>query len=387
MDKKMIKVIGIVAGVFVVFIILLFIFASCTKKKFNFVKLQDTMIAAAKSYYKANEKELPKEDGKTKKVTLQQLINDGYMQEPSKIYKDDTLICDGSVTVTNNDGFYLYSPSLTCGKDKKNRTMLLKDKILEDSLVEEGVGLYETKLLYINSEDDINNPVLKDAYVFKGEVKNNYIKFSTNNKGDGKLFRILRINDDGTIRLIETKSNESVEWDDRYNYEKESYYGINKFVQNDKIDSRIKEHLKDYYNDSTLWPDSIKQYIVTQGLCIGTRSEEDSVNTGAIECSTGILNQRLGLISTYEFLNASLDKNCINTESYECENYNWLTDLNGVWTLNASSDDTYKVWMVKGTLDKSTANNRRKWNVVINISDKVTYVSGTGTEEDPYIIK
>ncbi|MBR6073137.1 MAG: hypothetical protein IKP76_02315 [Bacilli bacterium] len=381
MDKKMLKIIGIVAGVFVVFIILLFIIAACSKKRFEFVKFQDEMIAAAKNYYKNNEKELPNEDGKTKKVTLKQLINDGYLQEPSKTYKDETLQCDGSITVTNNGGTYLYSPSLTCGKD--HRTQLFKDKVLDDSLVTEGVGLYETKINYITTEEDVTNPKYKDAYVFRGEVTNNYVKIN----GTDKLFRIIRINEDGTIRLIATESEEGTEWDNRYNYEQDEKIGINEYIYKD-INSRMKDSIANYYNNSTLMPDSIKPYIVSQGLCLGKRGADDSTKDGSTECTVGLLNQKLGLLSAYEYLNASLDEHCLTTTDESCSNYNWMTSIKYVWTQTAFNGDTYSVWYVGvNNLRKTTAEGQNEWNVVFNISEKVTYVSGTGTKEDPYIIK
>ena len=381
MDKKMIKVIGIVAGVFVVFIVLLFIIASCSKKRFVFDKFQDSMIQAAKKYYAANEKELPNEDGKTKKVTLKQLINDGYMAEPSKTYKDDTLQCDGSITVSNNGGFYLYSPSVTCGKN--HRTQLFKDKLLDDSLVTEGVGLYETKINYVTTEDDVNNPKYKDAYVFRGEVENNYVKIN----GNDKLFRIIRINEDGTIRLIEVAGEEETEWDDRYNHDEDEDFGINEYVK-DSINSRIKDSIKNYYDNSTVWPDSTKAYIITQGLCLGKRALDDSSKDGATECTVGLLNQKLGLLSTYEYLNASLDTHCISTTDEACSNYNWMDSFNGIWTQNAYNANTYSVWYVGSNhLKQTSASSTYDWNVVFNISEKVTYVSGKGTKDDPYIIK
>ena len=387
MDKKMIKVIGIVAGVFVVFIVLLFIIASCSKKRFVFDKFQDSMIQAAKKYYAANEKELPNEDGKTKKVTLKQLINDGYMAEPSKTYKDDTLQCDGSITVSNNGGFYLYSPSVTCGKN--HRTQLFKDKLLDDSLVTEGFGLYEVKLNYINTEDDVNNPKLKDTYVYKGEINNNYVKI----QGNDKLYRIIRINEDGTIRVIEAKygagktSAVRNSWDDRYNYDKRSNVGNNDYVLNN-INSRIKDSIKDYYNDSSVWPDATKAYIVTQGLCLGKKSIGDNSKDGITECSVGLMNQQFGLLTTYEYLNASLDEHCTTMTSVSCSNYNWLSSFDSTWTQTAVSENTYDVWYVDMTkLEITKANSIKKWNVVFNISDKVTYVSGDGTEGNPYIIK
>ena len=365
MDKKMLKIIGIVVGVFVLLFILLFIISACSKKKLDYNKIQDTMILAAKSYYQANKDEMPREDGDTRNIALKKLINDGYMEEPSKTYKNEDLVCDGSVTVSNNNGFYYFSTSLTCGKDYKSQ--LLKDKVIDDSLVESGVGLYE----------------VGDQYIFKGEVNNNFVKFP----GQNKLFRIMRINDNGTIRLFEHVGLDNEQWDNRYNPFKGTMTGINDYIANN-LNSRIKDTIKNYYNDSTVWPDQVRSYIVTQNLCMGKRSDADITKNGETECAVQLENQQLGLLNVYEYLQASLDNNCTSTRSISCSNYNWLSTYSKrIWTVTGDADDTSRVYYLFQTITTSMCNNSYSVNTVFNISDKVQYVSGSGTESDPYIFR
>ena len=369
MDKKMLKILGIVIAVFVVLIIIIFLVSSCSKKKLDYNKIQDAMIAGAKSYYNNHKDDLPKEDGDTKSIKMAKLISDGFMEEPSKTYKDKTIVCDGSITVANNNGYYLYSPSLTCGKNYRSK--LLKDKLIEDSLVEEeGIGLYEQG----------------NEYVYRGEVTNNYVRFA----GRDKLFRIIRINDDNTIRLFEDMQNSEelrVSWDDRYNPYKLSYTGINEYMV-DGINSRVKETIQNYYNNGTVWPDDVKAYIVTQELCIGKRGTEDITKDGSTECSIKLANQQFGLINIYEYLQASLDKNCNSTSAPSCQNYNWLAKYQKrFWTVNGDANNTTKVWYIAQTANESNANSPKFCNVVFNVSERVTYISGEGTRENPYVIR
>ena len=361
----MIKILGIVAAVFVLLIIILFAISACTKKKFDFYKLQDTMIAGATSYYQSKPDDLPREDGDTRTIALKKLISEGFMEEPSKIYKDNSISCDGSVTVTNNNGYYLYSPSLTCGKD--HRTQLLVDKLLSDSLVESGVGLYE----------------VGDQYIYKGEVTNNFVKFA----GQNKLFRIMRVNEDGTYRLFEHDGIDTEVWDDRFNPSKMTAAGINDYVAND-LSSRIKDRVKQYYNDSTVWPDKVKAYIVTQNLCMGKRTEDDITKDGSTECQLVLAKQQLGLINVYEFMQASLDNNCNSTRAISCQNYNWYANYRDrIWTVNGDANDSSKVWYMYQTINVSSASAYHSMYAVFNISDKVTYVTGDGTEGNPYVIR
>jgi hypothetical protein len=365
MDKKMLKIMGIVLGGFVILIIILVLIAACSKKKLDYNKLQDTMVSAAKSYFQTKPDDLPKEDGDTRSVALKKLISDGFMEEPSKTYKNEELVCDGSITVSNNNGYYLYSPSLTCGKDFK--TQLLKDKIIDDSLVDSGNGLYE----------------VGDEYIYKGEVDNNYVRFP----GQNKLFRIIRVNDDGTIRLIETEGLENIQWDNRYNTMRTAATGNNDYVFNN-LNSRIKDAVKGYYNDSSIWPDQVKAYIITQELCIGKRSDADITKDGSTECAVKIDNQQLGLLNVYEFMQASLDNNCTSTRAIPCSNYNWFNSFKKrIWTVTADAGDTSKVYVLFKSISSSMCNNSYSANAVFNISDKVTYVSGDGTAGNPYVFR
>lgn len=365
MDKKMMKILGIIAGVFLVLIILLFIISSCSKKKFDFYKFQDEMVAAAKSYYKNKSDELPVDDADTRTVTLKKLISEGYMQEPAKKYKNNSLSCDGSVTVQNNNGFYLYIPSATCGKDQ--RTQLFYDKVLDDSLVEEGVGLYQ----------------VGEQYIYRGEVTNNFVQIV----GSEKVFRIIRINEDGSFRLIETGGIDTEVWDDRFNPSKYTNTGVNDYVANG-LSSRIKDKVSEYYNDTTQWNDTIKSYILTQELCMGKRSINDTTKDGSTECSVKLDNQQLGLINVYEYLQASLDANCNSTDAFSCQNYNWLANTKKrLWTINGDADNNSKVWYKGEYISESNANSYHTISAVFNISGKVSYVKGNGTEESPYIIR
>lgn len=358
MDEKMMKVLGAVIAGFVVFIVLLFVISSCSKQTYTFEKLEEKMMAVTQKYYEDNKDELPALDKDSKTYTLKKMISDGYIDELSKLFDDDNIKCDGSITVTNNNGYYVYSPYLSCGDDYE--TKYLKDKIVEDNLVESGVGLYE----------------VKDQFIFKGETNKNYVQFNE------KLFRIMRINDDGSIRLFEETGVTSQVWDNRYNPDTKFDSGINEYYYN-SINSRIKDNVEAKYKE---WPEELKGYILTQDLCIGKRSQADVTKDGSTECSQKLPNQTFGLLAAYEYLQASLDTNCQNTLSVTCRNYNWFANLkSSYWTVTADAESSRFSYLLYQTLLMNNASSFSSMNVVFNLSDKAVYVSGTGTFEDPYI--
>ncbi len=367
MNEKMMKILGGIIAGFVIFIILLFIISSCSNKKYTYEKLEEKMLEVTKYYYEQNENELPSQDKDQKVYTLKKMISDGKIDELEELFDDENIKCDGSVTVSNNNGYYSYSPYLTCGKDY--RTKYLYEKIIEDSLVENGVGLYETG----------------DEYIMKGEVKNNYIKYGE------KLFRIMRINDDNSIRVIEDEGIPSIPWDDRYNEDIKFTTGINEYILNNQVSSRLKEALDNYYSDpkySEVWTDDLKGYIQTQTLCIGKRATTDGTKDGSTECSVKLENQLLGTLAVYEYLQGSLDNSCSSTTDKNCRNYNWLgTFSKTIWTLTGEAERSQYAYSIYRMPSSVGCRTKSYVNAVFNLTDKTVYVSGTGTKEDPYIFK
>lgn len=361
MDQKMIKTLGMVIAGFAVFIIILFLVASCSGGNYTFEKLEEDMIEVAKKYYEKNEDELPQQDKDTKSLTLKKMISDGEIKELTELFDNEEIDCDGNVTVINNNGYYLYSPYLSCGEDFE--TKYLADKIIEDSLVEEGVGLYS----------------VNDRYIMKGEKINNYVTYNE------KIYRIIGINDDGTIRLIEQKGIPYKTWDDRYNADYKYASGINEYVIN-SINSRIKDTLEEYYEGD--FPEELRPYVTSQTLCIGKRAEADITKDGSTECSLKLEEQMLGLLTTYEYLQTSLEPTCVATLDRSCRNYNWLGDFDtSLWLLTADAESSRYVYALDGSLSKNNASGYSSINAVFNISEKTIYVSGEGTEEDPYVFR
>lgn len=363
----MIKILGGIIAGFLVFIILIFVISACTNKTYTYETLEAKMMEIAKSHYETNSDDLPKEDKDSKTLTLKKMITSGYLDEVTELFDNENVKCDGNVTVTNNNGYYLYTPYLSCSglTEEDYESRYLADVIIEDNLVEEGVGLYE----------------VGEKYVFKGETLNNFVSMND------KMFRIIGINDDGTIRLFEVKGLERIKWDDRYNEEERYASGFNEYYYN-SLNSRMKATLEEYYDNSDVWTDEMKAYITTQNVCIGKRTAEDTTKDGVVECSSVVENQIFSLLRTDEYLNASLDQDCGATTDKSCRNYNWFTTIGkSFWTTTADASTTHKVYKLTDQLNSSIASSPSGANVVINITEKAVYAGGTGTQEDPYLFR
>ena len=217
MDEKLKKIIMLVLVCFFILFLFLFMLTSC-KKKYSPKELELEITDSAKTYFSIHTEELPGEDG-ILTLTLEDLVNKGIIKKLDKILEKDTN-CSGTLTIENNNNYYMYSPSLSCTDGYENYiTENLKEKLLEN-IVYEGNGLYQIGSNYYFRGDDVDNRLILD----------------------GILWRIIGINEDGSIRLIEENKRETTVWDNRINSERNSASGINDYIQNG-INSRIKDYL------------------------------------------------------------------------------------------------------------------------------------------------
>ena len=363
-ENPIVKKIIIGTGIFILVLIFLMMFASCTNKgkKYTYSDIENLMVKTVKTKYK-NSSELPS-NGNKLEVNISKLIEEGLMKSISEYTKDEETSCSGKVTIYNNNDNYLYIPNINCGD--KYKTKNLHDTIISDNLVTTGNGLYQ----------------INDEYVFKGDNINNYI--SINNI----LFRIISINEDGTIRLIENKrkAENITVWDDRYNIDKNVNYGINNYYENG-LSSRLKEKLESIYKSDT-YSSELKAYFVPRENCIGKRSITESDNSGEIECSKKSEATPISIIALYEYFRASLDPNCTSVESASCSNYNYFnSNLESFWTLTADKDTSYKVYRISsGDVVLSNASGSTNIKIVVNVNGDLPIVSGDGSESSPYII-
>jgi len=355
----------IILGVFgvIVLIILISVLVPLFKsEKLTFSDLEAKMKQAAINYYETNTELLPQPGGSTT-ISYSELQNKDLLKAMDK-YLENSNGCSGEVVVTNNNGNYSYTPYLNCGD--KYTTIELYKKVLENNeIVIQRDGLYQ----------------MNDAKVFRGENIDNYVSFA------GKTWRILRIETDNSIKLLLDESKIKTTWDNRYNSEKKYTSG-----KNDYNISRLKEAVDELYNDNTFLSDDDKSKLVAKNLCIGNRSQNETNNSGTSECKTVLENQYIGVISLYEYINASIDEKCQNYKNNECQNYNYLTrhpDNNSWWTITPVSENTYQAYIINsyGTMGISNCSTKATIRPTIYLSSNAMYSSGTGTSEDPYVVK
>lgn len=233
------------------------------------------------------------------------------------------------------------------------------------------------------SEDELGQ-----TYYFRGSVDNNYVKMNN------LMFRIVRINGDGSVRLVLDNTLED-----------NSYYlrrinKTNEYLNNMIFDnSDIKKVLDEWYNTNLL---SVDNYIVSSNFCydnafyLQNESEYftnsyDRIyvsNASSLNCQEGIYVGKVGLLSIDEVIYAGASKDGTNNSYYL---YN-PSILNNWWTMssskvNAQSNNVNNYLITSGGgIDlEGKLNSSYGIRPVISL-DKSVKVSGMGTLENPYEI-
>ena len=127
-------------------------------------------------------------------------------------------------------------------------------------------------------------------------------------------------------------------------------------------------------------------------MCVAGRSESEKGSNDSIECSETLNDQYLGALTLSEYIYSSLDPNCNSAETKECQNYNYLSkdeNTNSWWLVTPVKENTYQTYYISsyGSIDVANCSTNLASRPTIYLSPETIYTSGTGSLEDPYVIK
>ena len=228
----------------------------------------------------------------------------------------------------------------------------------------------------------------KPTYYFRGNVENNYVSFA------GFTWRIVRINEDGTIRIV---MQDGINNNARYAFNSNNYMYYS--------DSTIKSLLTSWYNTNIVSKGYDSYVAVGNYYCEQSKVKYDrsDVTTGKSDAVTyvnytpdfkcvtdgngkGVVTDSVGLITYDEvsYAGGYFDKNN-NTIYLNIGKYFWTMTPVGL-----IKNSYYSQWCVtssgsiSGNGSGDTTNNIVR--PVINLKSD-TQVSGTGTSSDPFVVQ
>ena len=190
--------------------------------------------------------------------------------------------------------------------------------------------------------------------VYKGSNPDNYLKL------DGKIWRIISNNDNGSIKIISNSQTAKISWD------------INGNTNFDN--STIKTYLNNTFYNSL---NRIDEFQLSD-FCISYENNH-CVETEKIS---------VGLLTTEDYLNASNNLNCKTGHEADCIQGNYLSDFsvnNGPeYTLNSNSDNIYVI--NNGVIDMKNSTENLNVRPVVTIHKTAKIIGGSGSKTNPYII-
>lgn len=245
--------------------------------------------------------------------------------------------------------------------EKENTGGLVIAEKLKENIVTTGNGLYQ----------DGNS----NRYIYRGTDVNNYINYS------GLTWRIVSIESDGSVKAIYPGYTEMLAWDTN---NKESWEGssLNNYLNNEFYSSLTDTsgltkkiwHTGRIFNTGVM---SIDELII---------QENKSEYTGS-----GDTNGLIGLLSSSDYIKASLDENCQNDVlgSTTCTSWisiyrSWLINSNG----DISEEEQQQAYYFSTDNKLSTITVDTEYDVLPTIFIKRTFTinGGDGTVGDPYTV-
>lgn len=214
------------------------------------------------------------------------------------------------------------------------------------------------------------------TYYFRGAVFNNYVSFAD------MTWRIVRINGDGTIRLVLNKNLDTVH---KYTSNSENF---------SYESSDIKTFLEEWY---TLYLEEYDSLIATGKFCNDINIIENSEyynpytrvitnNIPTFSCLGDTVGSSIGLLTIDEVIYAGANIKDNNTGFYL---YN--KDSGSFWTMSSArfKNNNYYPFIISDSgklVYDNAATLNRGVRPVINLKAEVTS-TGDGTESNPYVIE
>jgi hypothetical protein len=264
------------------------------------------------------------------------------------------------------------------------KSTLLKNNSIKNALTTPGKEAATTDEGLIKTIDDDG-----EAYYYRGKVSNNYVNFG------GFTWRILRINGNGTIRLIMEDAIDDIA---PYNSNTDVVDDYTSKLNFDGTDAKSK--LNTFLTNNL---SDVKTYIANSNFCNDTNiiKEENGVevlnpynriyndNSPSLICAGTKTQNQIGLANIDEVVMAGAYQDSTNNDYYLAN----PSIKNGWWTMSGSQIITANN-AVDGfvVLNNGALNYEKKISMayalrpVISL-DKNTVVSGNGTSDIPYIVK
>ena len=276
---------------------------------------------------------------------------------------------------------------------RKREATLLKNEIMKNTVITANPTLTTSSNNTSDASGLYSSTVTNTGeatYYFRGNVENNYVSFA------GQTWRIVRVNEDGTIRIVMQdgiNSNANIAFNSSRNNYTYMYY----------TNSQAKTQLESWYQTNI----GSKSYLAknvasgsyyceqakakwTDGLTSGSATMTTyNKYTPDFKCSSdgngkGVVSSSVGLLSYDEVVYAG--------GYYGQSNSNYYLNSNiSYWTMSPagfSGSSSYD-WCVNaaGNVDYYSVNATFRLRAVLNLNADTQISDGDGTKENPFVVE
>ena len=266
---------------------------------------------------------------------------------------------------------------------------IMKNKIItaEPTLTTTSDASGDASGLYKSTATNTGNP----TYYFRGNVTNNYVKFA------GQTWRIVRVNEDGTIRIV---MQDGINNNAKYAFNSNS----NNYTYMYYTNSQAKTQLESWYKTNIESKSDLANKVASGNYyCEQAKVKySSSYTTGGatmtlyssytpnFKCATdgngkGVVNANVGLLTYDEVVYAGGYYHQNNSNYYLYNNKNF-------WTMSPTgfASGNSIVWYVNGPGGiggTGGVNSTLAIRLVLNLTADTQISDGDGTKENPFIVE
>ncbi len=306
-------------------------------------------------------------------------LSDLSAQEDSKKLLDDGSI-DISESITFTFNFWIDDEAPTTIIGNSVNLKITVDNTVDEaktaaktlSTISGRKGLFEVK--------SVTAPATNKEYRYTGSNPDNYVYFNCKDETDIRTcekWRILGVYNvpfnntmETRLKIINMDSTITSAWDS---------------ASNNYETSAIKTYLNGEYFDSL--SESARNLVTNAQYAANVVTDKNITAKNLLddEQASSKITARVGLMSLSDYALASSEN--VTLENTEQLNANWLHKGANEWLINPNADNQVYTINEDGTIGTSQPGEEKLIRPVVYLNSDVTFVSGSGTFDDPYILK